>query len=364
MTVFHYALKPTGFLMLGHAETIGHARATSSRSTDKKHRIYTKKHVDARPADGLPGRVPPRVRRPRARARRSRRARRRPLDAARGEPRAPRALRAARRGRRRRPARSSSSAARPAASSSPRPATPSLNLLKMAREGLLTGCARRSHEARKRSAPVRQDGPARHGERRLARRSTSRSCRSPAGDDAALPGALRRERASAGAAPRAAGKRAPARASRREASTSDASQQLAAGARGEPRVPAVDHPGARGRQRGAAVGQRGDPVEQRGAAEHQRGARHRQGGAAVDQRGAEHGQRGAARPQRGAQPRQQRPGQPARQRADRDRDRGERPAHPALHADGRAHPEPDRRPTSAGRSATSSRTSTAPTSSS
>ena len=46
-----------------------------------------------------------------------------------------------------------------------------------------------------------------------------------------------------------------------------ASAAAAARAGGQPRVPPVDHPGARSRQRGAAVGQRGDPLEQRGAAE-------------------------------------------------------------------------------------------------
>lgn len=48
MSVFHYALRPTGFLMLGSAETIGpHAELFSL--VDKKHRIYKKKLVDAPP---------------------------------------------------------------------------------------------------------------------------------------------------------------------------------------------------------------------------------------------------------------------------------------------------------------------------
>jgi two-component system CheB/CheR fusion protein len=42
MTVFHYALKPTGFLMLGAAETVG-SSADLFSVTDKKHRLYTKK---------------------------------------------------------------------------------------------------------------------------------------------------------------------------------------------------------------------------------------------------------------------------------------------------------------------------------
>lgn len=45
ITLFHYALKPTGFLMLGSAETIG-AQADLFSNLDKKHRIYRKKLAD------------------------------------------------------------------------------------------------------------------------------------------------------------------------------------------------------------------------------------------------------------------------------------------------------------------------------
>ena len=44
MTVFHYALKPTGFLMLGHAETVG-SYADLFAVADKRHRIFQKKAV-------------------------------------------------------------------------------------------------------------------------------------------------------------------------------------------------------------------------------------------------------------------------------------------------------------------------------
>jgi two-component system CheB/CheR fusion protein len=52
MSVFHYALKPTGFLMLGHAETIG-SHADLFGIADKKHRIYAKKLTDAAAGRGL-----------------------------------------------------------------------------------------------------------------------------------------------------------------------------------------------------------------------------------------------------------------------------------------------------------------------
>jgi two-component system CheB/CheR fusion protein len=42
MSVFHYALRPTGFLMLGHAETIG-THTDLFATVDKKHRIYRRR---------------------------------------------------------------------------------------------------------------------------------------------------------------------------------------------------------------------------------------------------------------------------------------------------------------------------------
>ncbi|PCC67167.1 two-component system, chemotaxis family, CheB/CheR fusion protein [Nannocystis exedens] len=45
MTVFHYALKPSGFLMLGGAETVG-AQADLFAVLDKKHRIFVKRPIE------------------------------------------------------------------------------------------------------------------------------------------------------------------------------------------------------------------------------------------------------------------------------------------------------------------------------
>lgn len=47
LPIFHYALKPTGFLLLGNSETIG-AFAVHFSLLDKKHKIYAKKETPAR----------------------------------------------------------------------------------------------------------------------------------------------------------------------------------------------------------------------------------------------------------------------------------------------------------------------------
>lgn len=46
LTIFHYALKPNGYLMLGHAETVGSMSELFSVE-EKRHRIYKKKAADA-----------------------------------------------------------------------------------------------------------------------------------------------------------------------------------------------------------------------------------------------------------------------------------------------------------------------------
>jgi two-component system CheB/CheR fusion protein len=49
MPVFHYALRPYGFLMLGNSETVG-ASSDLFALVNKKHKIYSKKHSYSRPA--------------------------------------------------------------------------------------------------------------------------------------------------------------------------------------------------------------------------------------------------------------------------------------------------------------------------
>jgi two-component system CheB/CheR fusion protein len=46
MKIFHYALKPTGFLMLGPAETVG-PQADLFELTEKRHRVYRRRHATA-----------------------------------------------------------------------------------------------------------------------------------------------------------------------------------------------------------------------------------------------------------------------------------------------------------------------------
>jgi two-component system CheB/CheR fusion protein len=53
MGVFHYSLKPHGFLMLGHAETIG-VHADLFSVADKKHRVFARKSVEHSPTVMFP----------------------------------------------------------------------------------------------------------------------------------------------------------------------------------------------------------------------------------------------------------------------------------------------------------------------
>ena len=123
MNVFHYALKPTGFLMLGASETIG-PHADLFALADKRHKLYTKKAIGATGSSmDVPRRAqyagPPRPTRRQAGGRR-------PGAAAsvlrRGQPHGAGPLLAARAWWWTRTCRSSSSAGRPARSWSPPPA--------------------------------------------------------------------------------------------------------------------------------------------------------------------------------------------------------------------------------------------------
>ena len=53
MSVFHYALKSTGFLMLGNAETVG-AGSDYFNTLDKRYKLYSKKIVGENADAGLP----------------------------------------------------------------------------------------------------------------------------------------------------------------------------------------------------------------------------------------------------------------------------------------------------------------------
>ena len=153
MGMFHYALRPSGFLMLGSAETVGiHADLFSI--ADKKHRIYRKKGDREWPRRLLP--VDYVSRRETAGAcRRPSRRRKPPYNG--GQPGHPRALQP--------PAVIVDSdlqiiqfRGQTGTYLEPAPGEASLNLLKMAREGLLHGLRTALAEAGKTDKPARRDG--------------------------------------------------------------------------------------------------------------------------------------------------------------------------------------------------------------
>ena len=153
MTVFHYALKPSGFLMLGNAETIG-TQNDLFTVLDKKHRIHAKKLGDASLSTSLPvdfSALPPVRRRSTAGVREQGRGIQSEASRLLLERYAPSGILVdadfqivqfrGQTGRYLEPA----------------PGEPSLSVLKMARGGLLYGLRAALHEARKRNAPVRHE---------------------------------------------------------------------------------------------------------------------------------------------------------------------------------------------------------------
>jgi len=152
--VFHYALKPSGFLMLGHAETIGsHSDLFAIR--DKRSRLYAKKPSVIQagltfPIDNsaAPTMRPRRMLAPLREDGRSlvTEANRVVLD--RYGP--------AGRGRRRSADRAVPRPDGPYLEAAP--GEPNLSLLKMAREGLLYGLRTALFAARKRNEPIRREG--------------------------------------------------------------------------------------------------------------------------------------------------------------------------------------------------------------
>jgi two-component system CheB/CheR fusion protein len=155
MTVFHYALKPSGFLMLGAAESIG-AHAELFAMADKRSKLYMKKAMAARAEMEFPV---------------SEHANAHPERGRKGQP-------------EQRPASTIQNEANRVILSrfsppgvivdndlqivqfrgqtgpylEPAPGEASLNLLKMAREGLLYGLRTALHEARKTNSAVRKTG--------------------------------------------------------------------------------------------------------------------------------------------------------------------------------------------------------------
>ena len=301
LPLFHYALRPDAFLVLGASETVG-GFADLFALLDKKTRIYVRKASRLRPALSF---GPPVVE---------------PPPAARTESASPPSI-AHLYDVQRQADRILLTHFSPAGvlinrdmdvlqfrgQTGPylehRSGEATLNLVKMAREGL--GAELRSAV----SQAIKKNARVRHERARVRQNGdflevgievvpfvvppgTERFCLvlfQPAGP--AGPPATKRKRTSA------PGRSVPASELGR----------LRGRVGGDARVVAGDHRGAGGDQRGAALGQRGDHVQQRGAPEHQRGAGDGQGGAPVHQRRADHAQRRTGEPQQRTGDPQQRP---------------------------------------------------------
>jgi two-component system CheB/CheR fusion protein len=340
MPVLHYALKPHGFLMLGGAETIGTYRDLFD-SEDARSKLYSKRSGKAHLE--MPALI----------------ARGNPIALAAGEkrPRPGRELpRDVQTDVQREADRVLMSRYAPAGVLvnadlevlqfrgdtgvylTPAPGRASLNLLKMAREGLIVSLRSALHRARKEGSMAREEGV------RIKSNGGFREV-----DVVVIPvkGDMANERCylvlfedPAARRPASAEKRAEpqdaAPVDDKDRHLLRLTQELA------PRANTAIGDRTAGRfRRGVAIGQRRDSVFKRRTPEHQRGAGDRQRRDPVQQRGTDHRQRGAAEPQRGAEPRQQRSHQSAAQRADADRDDVAGPAHPAFHAHGRGRDRPD-----------------------
>ena len=208
----------------------------------------------------------------------------------------------------------------------PAPGTASLNLSKMAREGLLPDLRMAIRQARTKNGPARKDGVfVSNGIRREIVLQVV-PIRLPALKE--IHFLVLFEEASRQAS--GAGRKRPPQ----EGCPPEGTGRLHRPARKRPGhdqgVPPDRERGVRGDERRTPVRERGDPVEQRGAPEHQRGVGDRQGGAPVDQRGADHGQRDTGEPECRAGPGEQRPPEPAGEYQRSAPDGGARPADPCV----------------------------------
>jgi two-component system, chemotaxis family, CheB/CheR fusion protein len=155
VTVFHYALRPNGFLVLGHAETIG-AQSDLFRIEEKKHRLYAKKTADLAPAvrfpvDHLPVAPAASPREP-ARSQADGRSIQHEANRLILERYSPAGVVVDGEGH------IVQFRGQTGRYLEPAPGDPNLSVLKMAREGLLYGLRAALQSARKRSAAVRREG--------------------------------------------------------------------------------------------------------------------------------------------------------------------------------------------------------------
>ncbi|HEY7086609.1 MAG TPA: chemotaxis protein CheB [Tepidisphaeraceae bacterium] len=156
MSIFHYAIKPTGFLMLGSAETIG-ANSDLFAVADKKFRLYTKKLAAVGPEMTFApvlfhgSRLDATGRKPSAEVRSASNLLNEANRVILGKYSPPGVIVDSE-------MRIVQFRGQTGLFLEPAPGEPSLNLLKMAREGLLYGLRTALHEARKREATVRKEG--------------------------------------------------------------------------------------------------------------------------------------------------------------------------------------------------------------
>ncbi len=331
LPVFHYALRPQGYLLLGNAESIA-GFGSLFVPVDREHRVFAKRPGSLRQLMDFG----PRLREPEAQA----------AEAGLERPQAVDLQKEADRVVLGRYAPASvlinddyeilQFRGKTSPYLEPAPGAASYNVLKMAREGLLVDLRTSIQKARRSGRPVRREGlhvrddghfrdvalevvPLRQdapGFRHflILFEDAPRKAKSPAGAKSPRAPAARR-----------VDHETIVKLEQELTSTKDYLQAI------------IEEQEASNEELKSR--ERGDPLLQRGAAVDQRGARDREGGAPVDQRGAHDAQRGAPEPQRGADRGQQRPSQfPDRDRRG-DRDAGPRGPAPPVHAAGRGAAE-------------------------
>ena len=290
IALFHYALRPGGFLFLGPSEMVG-GQPELFRTVDKKHRIFQSRgHRRPRRRSASPW----------ASGRRLRlRSRRRSCTRRAGAPRSSEVARTFERVllESYAPACVVVNERGDIVYFSPRtgrylepPAgTPTVNVLDMARKGLRLDLRTALHKAVNSRVPVvarerrlRAGRPDAAGQRRSCGRCRSWARTRACSWSSSRRSCRRRERRADGRGRGAMRRRRPASSAALEAELRATKDHLQATAGG-----------ARELERGAGLLQRGAPLDERGAAVGQRGAADLEGGAAVGQRGAGDGQRRA-----------------------------------------------------------------------
>ena len=220
----------------------------------------------------------------------------------------------------------------------PAPGEASLNLLKMAREGLLYGLRTTIHDARKKEAEARKEGLRISSAEGISEVAISVV---PLGSDSPEGRHFLVLFETSTVAPRPPAEAARTRGKKKSPREDERPATAATGTRRQPGISPVDHSGPRGGQRGIAIGQRGNPFineelqstnEELDTAKEELQSTNEELNTVNEEL---HGRNDEL------MRRQFRFDQPCGVGADCDRDGGRGPAHPALHADGRESAEFD-----------------------